>query len=214
MSRLDVLKNMESTLEGFLEQAVSSGPGQVETQTLIGKLDEIAVESLKGRRITNQLGDWLGQNQSSLESGQLLKSDMTNIANLLGDIKSGLDDNDLASKKLSKTIENWRQTGVIPKRRLVLKGRSEDIGKNLITEFAALLAEEAEYISSGAAIGDHLLSVLDDILLSAEAKDNRMFLHLAGSVVYYLKINGYKVGPFVKRLKEIENMKLGKTNLE
>jgi hypothetical protein len=194
---------MESTLEEFLRHAVSSGPGRAETRTLIDKLDEIAVESLKGRRVTNQLGDWLARNQSSLESGRLLKSDLTNIANLLGDIKSGLDDNDQVSKKLSETIDSWRQAGVIPKRRLVLKGRSEDSGKNLISEFAALLAEEAEYISSGVAIGDHLLSILDDILLTAEAKENRMFLHLAGSIVYYLKINGYKVGPFVKRLKEI-----------
>ena len=50
----------------------------------------------------------------------------------------------------------------------------------------------------------HLLSALDDILRSAELKNDSMYAHLAGSMIYYLKANGYKVEPFVKRLKDIE----------
>jgi hypothetical protein len=50
----------------------------------------------------------------------------------------------------------------------------------------------------------HILSYLDDALKSAEAGRDQFYLHLAGSIIYFLKINGYKIDPYVKRLKNLE----------
>jgi hypothetical protein len=56
------------------------------------------------------------------------------------------------------------------------------------------------------------LIILDDVLKSAEAKEDPMYVHLAASIIYFMRMNGYKVGPFVKRLKEIEKIKAGESH--
>ena len=52
---------------------------------------------------------------------------------------------------------------------------------------------------------DHLLTVLDDLLSSAESKTDRMYEHLAASLIYFLRLEGYKVDPYVKRLRRIRD---------
>ena len=34
--------------------------------------------------------------------------------------------------------------------------------------------------------------------------EDMAYLHLAGSLIYYLKLSGFKVDPYIKRLKELE----------
>jgi len=214
VTRLEVLKQLESKLERFLAGVVEIESEQIENFRRIDSLDEIARESLRGRFVANQLGNWFATNKNLLESGRLGESRMDNIANMLGDIRSGLDDSDPESSKLAKEIDEWRQKGVVPKRKLVLKFKPKQGETNLVEKFSALLAKETEYLDSGEFEGDHLLSALDDILKSAEAKEDAMYLHLAGTIIYYLKINGYKVTPYARRLKEIENRKFGAVNVE
>jgi len=207
LSRLEILNNLQATLEDFLARAVSTKAGTKETIETINQLDEITQLSLKGRTVTNQLGNWLAKNKSTLQFNRLSKSHGTAVANLLGDIKTGLDINDPVSKKLSDEIDHWRELGVVPKRRLVLRRPAEDSKQDLTSEFNILLKDEMEYLAFSLSRGDHLLLVLEDMLDSAAAGDNPMFKHMAGSIIYYLKTKGYKVGPFVKRLKDIENGK-------
>ena len=204
MSRHQVLKKLESTLESFLEQAVRPEKEAIQKNRTLETLDGIAGESLRGRYINNQLANWFSRNSQLLESKSLNESDITRVANLLGSIKSGLDDSDPESKKLFDKINDWRSRGVIPKRKLILKLKPKAGEKNLLKEFMNLLEEESRYINSGEFDNMHILSALDDILKSAEFKEDDMFVHLAGSMIYYLKANGYKVDPFVKRLKDIE----------
>ncbi len=209
MSRHQVLKKLESTLESFLNQAVRAEKESIQKNRTIETLDEITGESLRGRYISNQLANWFSRNSQLLESKSLNESDITRVANLLGSIKSGLDDFDPESKELSEKIDDWRSRGVVPKRRLILRLKPKAGEKNLLKEFLNLLAKESRYVNSGEFENMHLLSALDDILKSAEFKTDDMFVHLAGSMIYYLKANGYKVDPFVKRLKEIEQKKVG-----
>jgi hypothetical protein len=214
LSRLQVLKKLESTLENFFEQVVMTKKTSVEICNSINTLDNIAGESLKGRYINNQLTNWFSQNRCFLESDNNNESEITKVANLLSSIKSGLDNSDFKSQKLIKEIEHWRDKGVIPKRKLILKLKPKSGEKNLLKEFMDLVSRENRYINSGEFDNMHLLSALDDILRSAEFKEDRMFIHLAGSIIYYLKANGYKVSPFAKRLKEIEQKKSRKTDVE
>jgi hypothetical protein len=50
----------------------------------------------------------------------------------------------------------------------------------------------------------HLLSVLDDALKKAEAQKNKEALILSALIIYYLKLDGNKISPYVRRLKEAE----------
>jgi len=209
LTRLETLKKLESVLERFLAGVVEIETEQIEAFRGIDTLDDIAKDSFKGRFINNQLGNWFARYGRVVDGGRLKEDEVSTIANILSEIKSGLDSSDPETKKLSDEIERWREKGVVPKRKLVLKMKGEGAEQNIAEKFVALLKQESEHLEFEQKGSAHLISILDDILKSAEAKEDRMFMHLAGSVIYYLKINGYKVGPFVRRLKEIEKNKFG-----
>jgi len=207
VSRLDTLKKLESTLERFLEKAVAVDEKKYVTWKSLDALDNIARDSLRGRYINNRLGDWFASNKRNLDEKRFNSEEMESIANLLGEIRSGLDEYDPGSKKLSEEIENWRESETVPKRKLIIKGKLPKEETGLFDKFVDLLKRQSEYLESGEFEGHHLLSVLDDVLKSASAKIDRTYLHMAGSIIYYLKLKGYKVTPYVKRLKEIEKEK-------
>jgi hypothetical protein len=52
----------------------------------------------------------------------------------------------------------------------------------------------------------HILSVLDQLLLSASTQLNKDALILSAFIIYYLKQDGYKIEPYVKKLKEAETL--------
>jgi hypothetical protein len=52
----------------------------------------------------------------------------------------------------------------------------------------------------------HIMSALDDLLKSAYLQQNEQALLLSAFVIYYLRQKGYKVEPFVKRLKAAESL--------
>jgi hypothetical protein len=207
LTRLQVLKKLAANLESFLERAAEAEKGPFDVLTRIDSLDDIARDSLRGKYITNRLGNWFARNKDLPQSRLASDTDLTSIANILGEIKGGLDTTDPESRKLSEEIDHWREKGVVPKRKLILKLKPESDEQNMVKEFTDLLSSEYKYVGSGEFEGRHLLSVLDDVLKSADAKENPMFLHLAGSIIYYLKAKGYKIGPFARRLKEIEREK-------
>jgi len=55
----------------------------------------------------------------------------------------------------------------------------------------------------------HIMSVLDDTLKSAELQMSKEALILSAWIIYYLRQDGYKVKPFVKRLKRAEYLQKG-----
>lgn len=207
MKRLETLKKLESTLTAFLDKAVETEGERIEALRSLDALDDIAQESLKGRFIGNRLGNWLAENRNLLQSSRFAGPELDTIGNLLADVRSGLNESEPESKKLAEEIDNWRGKGLIPKRKLILKLRARPEEDSLVDKFSAFLTKESEHIGSGEFADRHLLSVLDDTLKSAEAKEDTMYIHLAASIIYFLKMNGYKVIPFIKRLKDIEKRK-------
>ncbi len=214
MTRLETLKKLETTLEDFLAKVVDFQSGQMEISRDMDALDEITRDSLRGRYINARLGNWFARNSNLLEDGRLREPEISAVANMLKDIKNGLDNSDPESRKLSEEIERWHDKAIMPGRKLILKMKSTDEGPGISEKFAELLHKESEYFSAGLDNKQHLLSLLDDVLKSAEAKEDRMFIHLAGSIIYFLRMKGYKIGPFVKRLKELEELKLEHPHVE
>jgi hypothetical protein len=214
LSRLDVLKGLESTLENFLARAVEAEEERVEAFRSIDKLDGIARDSMRGRLVSAQLGNWFAHNKNRLQGDSFSTSEVTSIANLLSDIKSGLDDSDPESHKLAGEIERWRSKGVVPKRKLVLKLKPRSAERDLLGQLTGYLSRGVEHLESGEFEGRHLLTILDDVLKSAAAKEDKMYIHLAGAMIYFMKMNGYKIGPFVRRLREIEQERFGHIDAE
>jgi hypothetical protein len=208
LSRLETLKSLESTIENFLTGVVEAEKDKISAFFCVDSLDNIAQDCLKGRYVNNRLGNWFAKGRDLLESNRFSLDEMTAIGNLLDDIKKGLDESDATTEKLEKEIENWRTKGVTPSRKLVLKLHKKPEKEDLLNSFNSMLSKELALLGSGEYDNKHLLTILDDFLKSAEFKEDRMFLHLAASMIYYLKMKGYKITPFVKRLKEIETVKL------
>lgn len=196
-------------MENFLGRVVELEINNLNTVSRIDSLDEIARLSLKGRLVNQQLGNWFARNRDYLDSGRLKETETETIANLLCEIKKGLDSSDPESRKLADEIERWKEKGVVPKRKLILKMKSPAGGMSITEKFADYLGRGKEILEREDYSQEHLLSILDDILKSAEAKEDHIYIHLAGSIIYFLRMNGYKVSPYVKRLKQIEKERLG-----
>ncbi len=212
MTRLETLKKLESKLECFIDRVVASEVGRIEALRQIDTLDDIARDSLRGRHINTRLGRWLAENNRGFVNERFDRDHKSRIGALFNEIRSGLDSADFESRKLVDEIDSWRDKGIVPKRKLVLKIKPEIRVRNIATHFQEFMSKESEYIEAEFKRSPHLLSILDDVLKSADAKSDPMFLHLAGSIVYYLKINGYKIGPYVKRLKQIEQSRAEKVD--
>lgn len=204
MNRLEVLKKLETTLEMFIAGVLESETTRIATHKSIDVLDDIARDSLRGRRVHARLGNWLARSDIASRKDRLAEPDITRIGNLFQEIQSGLDRTDPEAKKLDDEIRGWRKSGVVPKRKLVVKMKSPVQSINTAENFTELLKKENAYLTDESERNPHLLSILDDALKSAAAKEDKMYLHLAGAIVYYLKISGYKIGPYAKRLREIE----------
>ena len=214
MNRLETLKNFEMTLERFLTSVGKLETEQISTLRSINVLDDIARDSLKGRYVNNRLGDWMAKNRLLVDEGRLKKSAISAVGNLLSEIRKGLDISDPESKKLSEEIENWRAKGIVPGRKLVLARPPENPDQDISLKFSKLFKQEADLLAFYFEKGDHILSILDDLLKSAEAKEDPMYMHLAGSIIYFLKGGGYKIEPYVKRLKAVEKKKFGEAHAD
>jgi hypothetical protein len=88
-------------------------------------------------------------------------------------------------------------------RKVTLRRPAESKDENLTGGFFELLWSEMEYLEHVVDNGEHTLTVLDEMLACAEAKTDPMYRHLAASFIYYLKERGYKMAPYVKRLRDI-----------
>ena len=214
MSQLQTLKRLETTLEQFLTSVARLESEQIEALGSINVLDDIARDSLKGRYINNRLGDWMAKNRMMVNEGRLKKTAISEVGNLLSDIKSGLDITDPEAKKLSDEIGNWFSKRIVPGRRLVLSRPPEIPDTELADKFSDLIKRESEEVAYHLQKGDHILSMLDDILKSAETKIDPLYLHLAGSIIFFLKNSGYKIEPYVRRLKSLEHNHSGAENVK
>lgn len=102
------------------------------------------------------------------------------------------------------SVDRTQKTGA---RKIILKRRSETEQPDHTARFIETLWSELEYFEQDMFKGQHALSRLNDMLNCAETKIDPMYLHLAGSFIYFLSNEGYKMAPYVKRLRHIEKIR-------
>lgn len=211
MSELETLRKLEAKLESFLEQAVFVKQDRVVALDGINRLDDIARKVLGGDDPTDEIGRWFAENNRLLAENRFTPAEHSRISGILGEIRRELRVNENSSPavyKIAGEIERWRSGSKTAPVKLVLKKPAETVDESgaepTIAKFTSELEKLTAKFSDLSAGKKHLLSVLDDSLKSATLQRNPDALILSGLLIYYLKLRGYKVEPFVKRLKEAE----------
>ncbi|MFQ6008460.1 MAG: hypothetical protein ACE5K8_05845 [Candidatus Zixiibacteriota bacterium] len=212
MSYADCLQTLERLLESFLERAIAAKEHRLKVLNGINRLDDIVRASKHRDDITETMGNWFAEHTSWLRENSLRKADASRINEMLTEIKDVLSTTSTstpASDKICSEIDRWRVGIVSAKPKLVLKRGPElrgDEAENTLAVFEGVLKRIADLYADLSGGRPHILSVLNDTLLSAEKQMNIEALLLSALMIYYLKQNGYKVEPFVKRLKKAEGV--------
>ena len=217
MSRTDNLKAFEIVLESFLERAVAAKEKRLQVAHGINRLEQIDSTMTSGVDPVDRLGEWFADHNRWLEQEDIKHSDIDRIGRILDSIRNELDldgDQSPASRKISSEIDRWRLASPRAAQSLVLKrGPEAAAGKavdgDTVDYFRKLIPQIEQLFEQYAVSKLHIMSVLDETLRSAELQKNKEALILSALVIYYLKQNGYKTEPFVKRLKEAEHLQKG-----
>ncbi len=230
MSQKEVLKSLEGVLESFLDRVVAHKQPRLQVLEGINRLDDIARMSGDSFEITDRIGQWFAGNNRLLSESRLRSADINRISTILDEIKGRLDlgdDAPPAVHKISSEIERWNRTthpappeapAAPHKHRpaIVLRRGPESAPPkpplpgidevDSIERFRRALKRSSDLFEDFAGNKKHVLSALDDALTSATVQKNKDALILSAFVIYYLKQVGYKVEPFVQRLKKAEEL--------
>jgi len=213
VSRTDTLKSLEALLESFLDRVVTTKEDRLSVLEGIDRLDDIARQSARGEDITDRVGDWFAEHNQWLTESNLSASDVTRISTVLGQFKDRLrqgEESSPAEDKIRAEIDRWEETHQKTGPKLVLKRGPEarvvpeEVGGDSIALFDKKLARLTAIFKDCCAGKKHILSVADDLLKAALLQSNKDALILSAFIIYYLKQSGYKVEPYVKKLREAE----------
>ena len=222
MSQAETLEALEKRLESFLDEAIDLKEDRLGGLAGLHRLDIITRGFMEGDSLTDDIGNWFGDHSAWPGSDRIKAPDRNRISLMLGQIQKEIhasQDDSPATRKISSEINRWserlRQTDESQKEKhkLVLKRQPESAAGALAADTRPAFAESLERTTGLfldlAGNRHHLMSVLDEALKSAVLGQNKEALLLSASIIYYLKRNGYKVEPFIKRLKEAESVHQG-----
>ena len=231
MSRTETLKSLEIVLESFLERAVRLREDRIRVLDGINRLDDIArgfrgAENAARPDLTDRIGHWFAEHQGWLDDPKLRPAERNRIQQMLGEIGTTIEssgDTTPAVQKIASEIDRWRrpaatapsaETAPGTGRKIILRrspesaepAKSEEPEADSITLFFDALRKVTNRFRDSIRSSKHLMSVLDDNLKAAQLQRNPDALLLSAVIIYHLKQRGYLVEPFVKRLKEAEQL--------
>ncbi|MEA3297323.1 MAG: hypothetical protein U9R56_05615 [candidate division Zixibacteria bacterium] len=212
MTDRNTLKSLEIVLESFLDRVLALKEERLSVLEGINRLDNIIKQPQGTDRMTEETANWFAGHNYWLTQDSLRPGDYNRIGSILSEIKKGINsrsDRSPVVNKISSEIDRWEKKSQTGTRSLTLKRGSETSDKseeNSISLFNKILGHVSNLYLDSSASKKHLLSVLDGTLDSARLKKSKETLLLSGFIIYYLKLGGYKVEPYVKRLKEAEKL--------
>jgi hypothetical protein len=216
------LHKLEQVLESFLDRAVQVKSERLNVLEGINRLDDIARGVEQGYELSDEMGMWFAKHSDWLHTQTLRPAEQNRIKAILGEIRRELkvsEESSPAINKISREIDRWSGRApeipaptppaapAEPVQKIVLKRGPETVPpvetdsislfQNVLTQISSLFGDYARNRA-------HLLSALDESLRAAEQQNRRDALLLSATIIYYLKQRGYKVEPYVKRLKAAE----------
>ena len=216
MSEYFTLKSLEGLLEEFLAGVVRVKQNRLSVLDGINRLDDISRLSSDGHNVNEAIGKWFAEHNQWLDKSVLKDLEIGRIGNFLDNISFGISKDKISTpekRKLASEIDRWSSLAEKTPRKVILKRQGEtakDPAADTITMYDNHLERALNLFKDKASDKKHILSVLDDSLKSAHIQKNKDALLLSGYIIYYLKLDGYLVDPYVKRLKEAEQMLRGK----
>lgn len=202
MADIATIERLESRLVRLVEGMLARKSGQMDFLIQLNRLDDILIDHQQGRLISESVRLFLEEYPRHFDKNGLKKDQRKRLGSFLNELlQSLLEINDADSLKLAEEVKDRLRDLGDGAFRLILKRPKEQV--SLIERFRSLADRESKELEMLLEQHDHLLTCLDDVLKSAEAKDDTMYRHLAASIIYFLQVEGYKVDPYVKRLRRI-----------
>jgi len=204
MSDLATIERLESRLVQLVDGMLAQKSDQMEFLIGLNRLDDILIVLKHGKPVNNWVMLFLNEYSHWRDENGLNRAQKKRLGGFLADLHQNLlDFGDADSLKLAEEIKDWLRSLGEGAFRLTLKRPKEQV--SLADRFRNLLRRESEELEMLLSRSDHLLTCLDDVLKSAEAKTDPMYRHLAASIIYFLKVEGYKVDPYVRRLRRLNS---------
>ncbi|MEZ5359693.1 MAG: hypothetical protein R3F48_12815 [Candidatus Zixiibacteriota bacterium] len=204
MNYSTTIERLENRLTHLIDGMLERKGIQVDFLIGLNHLDDILQKHRAGKPIAPELARFIAEYRELFTAKSLTIAQKKRLGEILSQFYRDLIGNkDADSDKIADEIKDWLKELGDGSFRITLKGPSEQA--SLSDRFYSMLHREAQEINILLEKNDHLLTCLDDLLKSAEAKEDRMFEHLAATLIYFLQMEGYKVDPYVKKLREIRN---------
>lgn len=205
MTRSELLDRLEGSLTRLVEGMLADKGRSLTFLTQLDRLDDIGIDMTRGVDVDARLAGFFADNGAWLTDNDLTAAQKGRAGTLLEEIRAMLAARpDEEGQKLEREADEWSRLLGIRPQRLTLKALREEA--SLSDRFHALLRREADEVNMLLSEREHLMTCLDDVLSSAELKRDRMHHHLAASLIYFLKLEGYKVEPYVRRLRRISDL--------
>ncbi len=228
MSEFRTLKSLEGQLESLLERAIKLKQPRLKALTCLDELDDIARTLATGGQAADELGAWFGRYYPAINGAtdDLRESDLRRIRTMMAELQPHLirrEHDSPAKRKLISEVAKWARPVVEPhtetepttpsdgRRTIVLKRNAEHpIASRPETDLSPRFTETLERVTDlyrdleGSRA--HLLSVLDNALTKAMTQKHDDAILLAATIIYSLRMRGYKVEPYVARLKRAEEL--------
>ena len=221
MSQTASLQSLESLLETFLDRVVFLKEKKLNVLDGINRLDDIGVLATKGEDVTDDIGGWFATHNKWLTDRTLKDSELNRITGMLSKIKNEISidaDSSMADQKISSEIDRWnnkkeRSAPILKLKRMPEVSNTQTTPLDVETPTGDTISLFVKRLSKMTALfmdysnqKNHILSVLEDLIRKASTETSKDALILSAFIIYYLKQNGYKVEPFVKKLKEAETL--------
>lgn len=210
MSRTESLKRLEKVLESFLERATALKDERLSVLDGMNRLDDLTRLSSEGAKVADDVADWFADKSFWPNNGRLRDADCRRIEGILEHLQTNLqssDDGSPAHSKVLGVIEDWLSSSSSDKGSITLRRQPESAEApeiDTIHRFKSSLESLAGLFENLAHGKQHLMSTLDAALTKANEEKNTEALLLSACVIYFMRLDNYKVEPYVKRLRQAE----------
>jgi hypothetical protein len=207
---ITTLRALDVIIDSFLDRAVAAKSSRLKVLEGLNRLDDIEHGFDPTGKPADKLSGWLSEFSTWKTDPTLKPGDRNRIRTALATIQGQIGASGVTSPELSKMdaeIQRWNASAGKSPRTIVLRRKpeaAEEVTVDVIAPIKASLTDMIRLLEEKGQSRGHILSVLDDLLKSAELQKNPQALLLSAFVIYYLRQNGYRVEPYVKRLRQAE----------
>ncbi len=202
MADIKNIERLKSRLEQLIESTLAQKQKQITFLGALNRIDDLVINFERGESITAEVTAFLNMYRDTLKKETLSEAQQKRLGDFLSELMQRVrqhEDGD--SQKLADELRKWLRDLGGGGFRITIKRPAEQV--TLAQQFQSLMRREAVEFDALLAQREHLLSCLDDALKSAETKTDTMYRHLAASMIFFLQMEGYKVEPYLERLRRL-----------